>query len=72
MINVKLTRRKTADVPYCPNCLNLLDSASNVGGWLSTKIYKCLKCGYSGSFYVTKDLEDDDSHTSRDEENIPQ
>jgi predicted RNA-binding Zn-ribbon protein involved in translation (DUF1610 family) len=64
MIKLKLRRRKEPDVPYCPTCLHLLDSADNVSGWLSSKIYQCPKCGYRGSFYVTKD---DENGTSSDE-----
>lgn len=61
MIELKLTRRNKAEAPYCPNCLHLLESADNIGGWLSSKTYQCPDCGYRGSFFITKDEEDDTS-----------
>ena len=64
---MKFTRRKKAEAPYCPNCLHLLEGADNVGGWLSAKIYVCPNCNYRGSFYVTKDS-DEDNH---DDEKTP-
>ena len=60
MITVKISRRRKAEAPYCPNCLSLLESANNLSGWLSSKTYICPKCNYRGSFYVTKDEEEED------------
>ena len=70
MINVKLTRRNKAEAPYCPNCLNLLESADNVGGWLSSKQYYCPKCNYRGSFFVVKDEEEEEESTTSNDNDI--
>jgi len=61
LIKVKLKRRNKSEAPYCPNCLSLLDSADNVGGWLSSKTYFCPKCNYRGSFFVTKEEDEEGS-----------
>jgi len=57
MSSAKVSRRGKPDIPYCPTCLHMLDSAGNTQGWLNAKLYRCSNCGYEGSFYVTKDLE---------------
>ena len=54
--DLKLSRRGKPDIPYCPDCLHKLDSASNTEGWLNSKIYHCSNCDYHGSFYVTNGL----------------
>ena len=61
MIDMKMSRRKKAEAPYCPNCLNLLESDNSLGGWLSSKTYHCPKCNYTGSFYVVKEDDEDDN-----------
>jgi hypothetical protein len=71
MIKVKLARRKKTEVPYCPNCFTLLESADNVGGWLSPKTYICPnpECNYRGSFYVTRDEDEEQTSSSDENEN---
>ena len=54
---IKFSRKEKPEVAYCPKCFHKLNFAGNTSGWLNSEIYLCPSCGYSGSFYVTKDLE---------------
>jgi hypothetical protein len=55
---MRFARRRKPEVPYCPQCLYKLEMADNISGWLGPKRYKCPKCDYRGSFYVTKEIEE--------------
>ena len=42
----------------CPKCLSPLKGTSGLGGWLIPMTYYCSKCGYSGSVFIEKEIED--------------
>lgn len=59
------------EIALCPRCKKPISrQAHNVSGWLSNPIYKCNECGYSGTFHIVAELDDEGNIKAPDDLNI--